>query len=244
MIYQKFAELYDELFDPTMYDKWLDFVKSNVNKSNDILDIACGTGRLISLMESEGYKISGMDISSDMLTMAENNFSNHNKNIQLIQGDMLNLSSFPNYDTITCFDDSLCYLDDILAVEKAFINVFNHLNENGKYLFDVITPYQTDVVYPGYMYNYHDDDRAFMWTSYVGDKPHSVEHDLSFFNYNYSIDAYDAFSELHHERTYDLNEYLKKLKNAGFENVNVYSDFGKEKISKDTTRWFFVCEKG
>ncbi|WP_105955936.1 class I SAM-dependent DNA methyltransferase [Apilactobacillus quenuiae] len=243
MIYQEFAELYDELFDPTMYEKWLDFVESNVNKNDNILDVACGTGRLISLMINKNYNVSGLDMSSDMLTIADNNLRKNNQNANLIQGNMMDLSSFPEYQVITCFDDSLCYLNDLQELKLAFENAYHHLSNSGRYLFDVITPYQTDIVYPGYMYNFHDEDRAFMWTTYVGDEDHSVDHDLSFFNYNKELDAYDEFSELHHERTYDLDNYIDLLESVGFAKISVSSNFGKDKINETTTRWFFVCEK-
>ena len=40
--------------------------------------------------------------------------------------------SFNNkFDVITIFCDSLNYLPDIEDVNKTFINVFNHLSENG-----------------------------------------------------------------------------------------------------------------
>ena len=44
MIYQTFAELYDELFDPAMYQQWLDFVRREYpNQDGQLLELACGT---------------------------------------------------------------------------------------------------------------------------------------------------------------------------------------------------------
>ena len=43
--------------------------------------------------------------------------------------------SFNNeFDVITIFCDSLNYLPDIEDVNKTFINVFNHLSENGVFI--------------------------------------------------------------------------------------------------------------
>ncbi|AYF92678.1 class I SAM-dependent DNA methyltransferase [Apilactobacillus bombintestini] len=244
MIYQEFAKFYDELFDETMYDGWLSFVKDNVNVNDKMMDMACGTGRLLELLLENNYQVSGMDLSEDMLTLADERIRNNDNNAELIQGDMTDLSDFPSYDAISCFDDSLCYLPDITTLEITFKNVYEHLNEGGKFLFDVITPYQTDEVYPGYMYNFHDDSSAFMWQSYIGEHEHSVEHDLVFFNYNESKDAYDQFSEIHKERTYELDTYLDLLSDIGFKNIKVSSNFGHDDIEEDTTRWFFMCQKG
>ncbi|MGN1292356.1 MAG: class I SAM-dependent methyltransferase, partial [Levilactobacillus brevis] len=71
MIYQSFAELYDELFDPAMYDQWLDFVTDRVDPtSGELLDLACGSGRLGVLLAEHGYQVSGLDLSEDMLVLA------------------------------------------------------------------------------------------------------------------------------------------------------------------------------
>ena len=53
---------------------------------------------------------------------------------------------------------TLCYLDDASAVQKTFNEIVDHLKDNGVFYFDVISPYQTDVIYPGYMFNYEDED--------------------------------------------------------------------------------------
>lgn len=49
------------------------------------LDAACGTGRHSQLLRSLGFKVTGMDISSAMLSQAK---QNHSKKIEFIQGDL------------------------------------------------------------------------------------------------------------------------------------------------------------
>lgn len=47
MIYQSFAQLYDQLFDPEMYQKWEEFTIKNLPAdTKNILDLAGGSGRL------------------------------------------------------------------------------------------------------------------------------------------------------------------------------------------------------
>ena len=117
------------------------------------------------------------------------------------------------------------------------------MNADGKFLFDVISPYQTDEIYPGYMYNYVDDEQAFLWTTYQTEEPHSVEHDLTFFVKNDATNTYSKINELHHERTYELETYLSLLNEVGFKNVKTSSNFGRDAINDKSTRWFFECSK-
>ncbi|UQS86698.1 class I SAM-dependent methyltransferase [Nicoliella spurrieriana] len=243
MIYGEFAELYDELFDPEMYANWVQFVLKHAN-GGSLLDLACGNGRLAIELAHRGFTPSGLDLSDAMLAIASQKASASNVSLPLYNGNMLDLAGLATFQTITCFDDSICYLHDQTELATLFKQVAAHLDNDGTFLFDVITPYQTDVIYPGYMYNYHDETRAFMWRSYAGEFEHSVEHDLAFFNYNPEKDAYDEFSELHLERTYPLQTYLRALNAAGFTKVTPSADFGTSEINPKTTRWFFVARRG
>ena len=244
MIYQTFAELYDELFDPAMYDQWLDFVRRELpDQSGEVLELACGTGRLGVMLAGAGYHVTGLDLSDNMLALAEQHAEEAGVALPLLEGNMLDLSAIGTFSAVTCFADSFCYLTDIDQVQQAFTQVAAHLTADGKFLFDVITPYQTDEVYPGYMYNYRDEERAFMWTSYAGETGHSAEHDLTFFIWNAEKNAFDEVSELHQERTYELDQYRQALHAAGFSHVKVTADFGQAEPDARTTRWFFECEK-
>lgn len=244
MIYQEFAHFYDELFDEKLYDRWLNYTVKRIRSNWHVLDLACGTGRLAIRLAHRGYDIDGADLSENMLTMAEQRARTEHVNVPFIQADMRNLEGLPRYDAISCYDDSLCYLIEQSDLGRAFQSINDHLSPTGVFLFDVITPYQTDTVYPGFMYNYQDEGSAFMWTSYEGEfAAHSVEHELAFFLYNADKDAYDAYSELHQERTYDVETYKQMLANAGFSRILVTTDFGDRPFSNHVKRWMFECHK-
>ncbi|GHP12909.1 methyltransferase [Lentilactobacillus fungorum] len=245
MIYSKFAQFYDDLFDVSLYDRWLTYT-TNVAKTHHqlatatkILDLACGTGRLAVKLADANYQVTGADLSTDMLTMADQRATKAGVSIPFIQTDMRDLEGLDQYDIITCFDDSLNYLVTSADLRQTFNSVNQHLNSGGHFLFDVITPYQIKVVYPGFMYNYRDETAAFMWTSYEGDfAPVSVEHDLSFFLYNAQKDAYDAYSELHRERAYDRDELTAALAVNGFKRPIFTTDFGEQPYVERVKRWF------
>lgn len=250
MIYTEFAKFYDDLFDATLYDRWAHFV---VNKTKGIqkqpseikiLDLACGTGRLAVKLAQKGFQVTGADLSEDMLTIAEQRAREASVDVPFIQTDMRNLDGLDQYDLICCFDDSLNYLIDQNDLETTFKAVYDHLNSDGQFLFDVISPYQATEVYPGYMYNYRSEDAAFMWTSYEGDfAPMAVEHELNFFQYNEEKDAYDAYNEIHRERAYDDTVIKDLLSQTGFLVTLASTDFGDKPFVRETKRWFFSTGK-
>lgn len=246
MIYQSFAQLYDELFDAQLYEQWQDYTLNRLPfTSKTVLDLAGGAGRLACLLATAGLDLTVADFSPEMLSLAGKHAAETGVDLQLVQADMRDLAGFPQFDAVTCYADSLCYLDDLADVQETFSQVSAHLAAGGRFLFDMISLYQTDVVYPGYMYNYEDEDqqRAFIWRSFADDDvKHGVIHELAFFN-QLPDGNYHRVGETHFERSYPLEELQAALQQAGFQRVKVTADFGRQEVTPETTRWFFECQK-
>lgn len=112
-------------------------------------------------------------------------------------------------------------------------------------MFDVITPHQTDDIYPGYMYNYEDDNhqRAFLWQSFKNDDiNHGAIHELTFFTRG-DDGRYDRVSETHYEQAYELPLLKQMLTQAGFKSIEVGTNFSTVMNENNPTRWFFKCQK-
>ncbi len=247
MNYQTFAKLYDDLFDEAAYADWFQYTTKFIkNKDGKLLELAGGAGRLAIQLKQAGYDdISVLDLSTEMLALAAQHAQEAELDLPLIEGDMREWSDFDErFATITSFADSFNYLANEDETLMAFKQVAEHLEDGGQFLFDVISPWQTDVYYPGYMYNWHDDETAFMWSSYgVEEQPHTVEHELTFFVYNEDIDGFQQLQEVHTERTYSLDTYKRLLTEAGFTNIEVTADFGRSEVTDESPRWFFNATK-
>ena len=247
MNYQTFAKLYDDLFDEAAYADWFQYATKFIkNKDGKLLELAGGAGRLAIQLKQAGYAdISVLDLSTEMLALAAQHAQEAELDLPLIEGDMREWSDFDErFATITSFADSFNYLANEDEILMAFKQVAEHLEDGGQFLFDVISPWQTDVYYPGYMYNWHDDETAFMWSSYgVEEQPHTVEHEFTFFVYNEDIDGFQQLQEVHTERTYSLDTYKRLLTEAGFTNIEVTADFGRAEVTDESPRWFFNATK-
>lgn len=246
MLYETFAFVYDEVMDTSLYEKWLEFSKRHLPKeTNRILELACGTGALATEFARAGYEVTALDISEEMLAVASERAMEEEIQVQFVMGDMLDLSETGTYEAITCFSDSLCYMDDEQAVQQVFDTVYESLENDGVFIFDVHSIHQVETVFPEYSYHYQTDEFAFLWDSYPGKTEHSIEHYLTFFvrENEEDTESFIRFDELHQERTYSLDNYLHMLENAGFTAVQVYGDFEDEAPTDETARWFFVCTK-
>ncbi|GCF92318.1 methyltransferase [Enterococcus florum] len=242
MAYETFALVYDAVMDESLYQKWLSFSKRQLAAEHQtILELACGTGALAVEFAKAGYQVTGLDLSEEMLTLAQDRALSADTEVTFIAGDMLDLTEIGTYDAVTCFSDSLCYMQDEKQVQQVFQGVYQLLESDGLFLFDVHSLYQMDEVFPDYSYHEQTEEFAFLWDSYPGEVPHSIEHFLTFFVAS-EDGRFERIDELHKERTYPLASYTQMLENVGFE-VRVMADFTDRVPNAHSKRWFFVCRK-
>ena len=244
MAYERFASGYVEVMDKSLYEKWYEFSKRHLKGKTQLLELACGTGALACRFAKAGYDVTALDLSEEMLMIASQRALEADVSVQFIEGDMLDLNDIGEYDAVTCFSDSLCYMPDEQAVQQVFDGVYQILNDEGIFIFDVHSLYQINEVFPDYNYHYQTDDFAFLWESYQGQLPNSIEHFLTFFvAQDAESDLFERRDELHKERTYSLELYQRMLENAGFSQVVCLGDFTDSEPNEKTRRWFFVCQK-
>lgn len=245
MAYETFAFVYDEVMDETLYQQWLAFSLRHLPKTtNQILELACGTGALAVEFAQAGFEVTGLDLSEEMLTLASDRALEADTNVNWIAGDMLDLTDIGTYQAVTCFSDSLCYMQDETQVKQVFAGVYQLLEDTGTFIFDVHSLFQIDEVFPAYSFHDQTEDFAFLWDSYPGSEKHSIEHFLTFFvEEQEGSGRFIREDELHQERTYPLESYLRMLENSGFSKVEAFSDFTDEAASEKSKRWFFVAYK-
>lgn len=249
MSFADIAHIYDRFNDLSVYEYWLDFTLNSTDQQPArALDLACGTGMLTQLLAPFVQEMVGLDIDTQMLDVARQETINQ-ANLSLVQGDMTQLPDLNgSFDLITCYLDSLCFLDDRESVGQAFIEAFKALNEGGVYLFDVWTPNHLITNFDGFQYFDYDDEAALLWSSFVDPQEFIVEHDLIVFERE-SDGRFTQERVTLTERTYPLEVYLQLLMTAGFDshNIQVLVDYGDKvydaREDAQAERWFFRCYK-
>ena len=144
--YTTFAEKYDQLFDDDMYQAWANYVTQNVTKGS-VLDLGGGAGRLAVLLAKQQYEVDILDLSEDMLSLAQRHATEAAVDLNLLQADMREWTDWQKtYPVIVSFADALNYLPQLTDLTATIEQVYSHLEPGGVFLFDVITPYQTNVL--------------------------------------------------------------------------------------------------
>lgn len=75
-MYTNFSQVYDQLMDNIPYEEWHAYLSALLQeygvKENDVvLELGCGTGNMTRRLEKDGYRMIGLDISEDMLSIAQ-----------------------------------------------------------------------------------------------------------------------------------------------------------------------------
>lgn len=243
--YGKFAYVYEQLMQDVPYSDYVKWVKqyAPVKEFPTLLDVGCGTGTLSELLFKEGYKVSGLDISEEMLSVASEKFQKANVNIPLYCMSMDEIDGFMELDVVIIPIDSLNYLQSENAVIDTFKRIYESLRDGGQLFFDVHSLYKMDEIFMQSPFTYEDDDIAYIWYTEEGEEEHSVYHDITFFVRDDETDLYERFSEEHYQKTYPIEQYKNWLKKAGFFEIQITADFSEIGPTDVSERIFFRAVK-
>ena len=212
MEYDYLADFYDAFIDEEVYEKYLDYI-SKYSSIGSVLDIGCGTGNLSIQLARLGYQVVATDLSENMLHIVSQRAQAENLDIEVGVYDLLDPIGY-KFDLIIASMDVINHLSDLEDVEFGFTNIYNSLQDNGMFIFDVLSVEFIDA-FDGY--EEEDEEFHFHWKSQKGDKPHSIIHTIR-------VDQLDPPEEIQiHEQTHDYEAYERIFKKIGFQMVDSIS---------------------
>ncbi len=139
--YTQLAEIYDQQwaadFAKAVFARATAFLRREGVKPGVMVDLACGTGRLANLFAGKGWTVFGVDISQNMLSVAEMNSRKAGKKVTYIRGDMRKWAKTKEADLVTCTYDSLNHLATKSDLQKVFRNAYKTLKPGGFFIFDL-----------------------------------------------------------------------------------------------------------
>jgi len=247
MAYKGFAHVYDQLMAHAPYDKWVAFTEHMITQSNKkistILDLGCGTGEIAIRLAKQGYTITGVDYASDMLTHAMAKSTQEQVPISWIQQDIIHLHGFSNIDLCISYCDVMNYITNKNDIENVCQRVYDSLKADGLFIFDIHHIKYANEQLIDHTFAEKSDDLAYIWECEQGDERGEMYHYLTFFQRQHN--HYIRFDEVHHQRTYEMEEYELILKKCGFTKINFHADFNAEKGNSldHAERIFILAQK-
>ncbi len=139
--YKSIANYYNYIFPPNQLQA--EFIKSSlpVEQCNNVLDIGCGTGNLSFQIAQFAKNVAGIDLDSEMLSIANDINKKENKQIKFYNMNMLDIKNNfdkDQFDLIASFGNTLVHLNNIDEVCDFFEQTKYILKPNGKLLLQII----------------------------------------------------------------------------------------------------------
>lgn len=221
------AQHYDKLNYNADYKKVADYIESVFGlydkKPELILDMACGTGCMTVELSSRGYNMIGLDLSSEMLSVASSK-TNSGKDILWINQDMCAFELYGTVDAVVCCFDSINYILDECKVAECFRLVYNYLNPGGLFIFDVNSRYKFEKIYGTSDIILEKNGILCAWRNHYNKKSGVCEFFLSLF-IEQGAAAYKRFDEVQREKYHGEELLINLLERAGFADLKKFYDF-------------------
>ena len=246
MSYAFFASCYDALTKNVEYPRRAEYICSLLSENGIdgglLLDLACGTGSLSVEFAKRGYNVIGVDLSEEMLSVAQNKNFENGTDVMFLCQDMRNLDLYGTVDCAVCALDSLNHLLSEDDLSKTFEKVSLFLNDGGVFTFDLNTVYKHREVLGDNAFVYENKDVFCVWRNALLEDNLTVEISLDFFARR-SDGNYERFSEGFSEKAFDNESVIKLLEKADFTLLGQYNELTKDAPDSKTQRIVYVARR-
>jgi len=135
-----YSQYYDLLYSDKDYTQEVEYIDNLINKfaanKKTILDMGCGTGKHDELLCEKGYTVHGIDLSADMLRIAESRRKGKEKTLSFSQSNIQKLKLDKKFDVVVSLFHVMSYQNTNDELIKAFEVAKKHLSNNGIFIFD------------------------------------------------------------------------------------------------------------
>ena len=245
-MYAAFAAVYDRLMREVDYDAWARYYAGLLSrcgvKAGQVCECACGTGALTVRLQGLGYRMTGVDISREMLSIALGRAREGGQQIPFVQQDMTRLRLHRRQDAVLCTCDGVNYLVTPERVRRFFRAAYAALRPGGALVFDVSTPHKLEHTLGCNTLGSQEEDISYIWQNAWHPRTRSVDMRLSVF-VRQEDGAYQRLEEVQRQRAHTEEELEQYLLEAGFERIRFYGDHTLRAPREEEARWHVTARR-
>ena len=243
--YENLALSYDRLTNDVDYSATVDFyyeiLKREGMTPRTAVDLACGTGSVTAILAEKGLDVIGVDISEEMLTVAQQKTMELENAPQFVCQKLQQLVLPRGVDLAVCALDSLDYITEPEDCAEAIRRVYKVLNPGGIFIFDVNTPEKLRAM-DSQVFLDEDEDVYCVWRGEFDEQTNICSYGMDLFQRR--GDVWHRSFEEHREYAYSQEQLTAYLKSAGFTHIRVYADRRFEAPAEGEQRIYFKARKG
>jgi SAM-dependent methyltransferase len=235
----------EEYADPDLYDAEYgsyqgDFdLYLNLINGGDVLDLACGTGRLTIPFAEKGLKAVGLDASQAMLARVQG--KSKNLLIEWVHRDIRDFQLNHKFDLITLAGNAFQALPSNEDQERMLLCVRGHLKPSGIFAFNTRNPTPNDMRTTADYEFWHDFiDPGGQLVKVYGKQTYHPSTDIVCYTTKRIWSDAETITDIELRFT-SLETLEVNLEKLGFDVMNRYGDFHKNPYSDTSENIILVC---
>ncbi|MCI0503830.1 class I SAM-dependent methyltransferase [Candidatus Micrarchaeota archaeon] len=243
-VYDEMAEFYDLIYSDEMDLEF--YLREARNARGPVLEVACGTGRILLRLIRDGIDAMGVDLSERMLDKLQEKARSLGIEAKTVRADMAEFSIPRRFNLIILPYRSFLHLKDDALRKKALANFREHLAPGGRLILHTYNPSKEEAGMQG---GYHKFDYEEL-TAPDGRK-YSLEWFLHYepagrkghYRISMIIDNREA-REFRMDLGYVLPREMEALlKGSGYRNVKAYCGFRYYPLNDECKEVLWIAER-
>ena len=208
-------------------------------KDPSVTDLGCGTGAVTNYLASKGMKVTGVDLSPDMLALAS--AGDESGTVSWICADITSYEG-PSCGCFISTMDTVGHITDPDELSGIFKTTAESLEEGGVFILDTTTKNHFEKSLGENVFYEDYDDFTLLWVNHY-DKENKINHaELTLFELS-EDDLYERYDGELTARFYSPEEIEEMAQKAGLKKLAVFGELNREAPSDKDERIFFVFGK-
>ena len=240
--YSVLATVYDHMMSHVNYRRWTKYLLQLIRKTHipihRILDIGCGTGKMVNEFHRQGFTIQGCDPSTAMLGVAQTHFPE----LTFYRDALPFLPHTPSghFNIALSLFDTINYLPDREALIASLETLYQKLETPGVFIFDAVSPHLCEIHFN------HVVEKEVLDESYAYERySYFDRHNLIQTNEITIFTPEGVFTETHTQRIFPFHELTEIIQNCSpFRLFKAYEEFTFQPLHESSMRGHFILVKG
>ena len=237
--YKHLAKWFEYLNDDCGYENWSQYLILKLSRFSLSagIDIGCGGGWFTRVFQKHGYRMTGMDISPEMLDFAQETAMKQGVRSEYILGDIAKTKIPARFEFATAINDCVNYIPKN-KVQTAFKNVRGGLKKGGVFLFDISSPRKFKEKIANTVSV--DDRDEVTYINFHKEETDGASMEVTLF-VKRADGAFERLDETHRQYCHTVEEIRLALTESGFDLLEVEGFLGEDIETSD--RIVFLAQK-
>jgi SAM-dependent methyltransferase len=243
-VFEDLALIYDQAIDwEQRLARELPFLTRVIQDTPNarILDLACGSGRHAVVLASQGYDVTGLDLSPQMIEAAKNHAKEKGVVVQFSIADMRQVTELVrgSFDLVVCLGNSLALLPALPDVQKTLTNVFQLLTEGGSFVSQTLN--FEEIRHTGFRFfplksGQTKDGKEVVFARFFEPEKTGESRHLVFFGITRTEAGWQPTLSSQPVLQLDKTILESALQDAGFKHLVFYQDYNEQPFSPKQSR--------